>query len=48
MLHLVRVSAFLLVTAGVAHAGGEDEAKALFSSFVAAQNAHDIKAVMRC
>jgi uncharacterized protein (TIGR02246 family) len=35
----------LLFAAGVARAGTEDEVKALFAKFVAAQNAHDIKAV---
>jgi uncharacterized protein (TIGR02246 family) len=35
----------LLSVAGIAGAGSEDEVKALFTKFVAAQNAHDIKAV---
>ena len=35
----------LLTVAGPAPAGTEDEAKALFAKFVAAQNAHDLKAV---
>jgi uncharacterized protein (TIGR02246 family) len=38
-------SLMLLALAGLAQAGGEDEVKALFAKFVAAQNAHDIKAV---
>ena len=35
----------LLATAGVVRAGSEDEVKALFARFVAAQNAHDLKEV---
>jgi uncharacterized protein (TIGR02246 family) len=35
----------LLTVAGAARAGSEDEIRALFAKFVAAQNAHDIKAV---
>jgi uncharacterized protein (TIGR02246 family) len=35
----------LLMSAGTAQAGTEDEVKALFTKFVAAQNAHDLKAV---
>ena len=35
----------LLAVVGVAEAGSEDQAKALFAKFVAAQNAHDLKAV---
>ena len=35
----------LLSVAGVARASSEDEVKALFAKFVAAQNAHDLKAV---
>src|SRR3990170_3028868 len=35
----------LLLAAGVAQAGTEDEVKALFAKFVAAQNSHDLKAV---
>ena len=35
----------LLTIAGVARANSEDEVKALFAKFVAAQNAHDLKAV---
>jgi len=34
-----------MVFAGAARAGTEDELKAVFAKFVAAQNAHDIKAV---
>ena len=46
-MHSVRVAASLILVflAGVAHAGTEDEVKALFAKFVAAQNAHDLKAV---
>src|SRR5215217_9318449 len=46
-MHSLRVAAsFILVfLAGVAQAGTEDEVKALFAKFVAAQNAHDLKAV---
>ena len=39
------ISLMLLTVAGVAQAGSEDEVKALFTKFVAAQNAHDLKAV---
>jgi len=35
----------LLTSAGVVRAGSEDEVKALFARFVAAQNAHDLKEV---
>ncbi len=35
----------LMVCAGSVRAGTEDEVKAQFSKFVAAQNAHDLKAV---
>ena len=35
----------LLAVVGVAEAGSEDQAKALFAKFVAAQNALDLKAV---
>jgi uncharacterized protein (TIGR02246 family) len=35
----------LLVAAGVAQAGTEDEVKALFGKFITAQNAHDLNAV---
>ena len=42
--HLIN-TAILLTVAGVARAGSEDEVKALFAKFVAAQNAHDLKAV---
>jgi uncharacterized protein (TIGR02246 family) len=38
-------SLVLLTVAGMARAGSEDEVKALFAKFVAAQNAHDLKAV---
>ena len=41
----VAVSCILLCMAGAVHAGTEDEVKALFAKFVAAQNAHDLKAV---
>lgn len=34
-----------MIFAGSAQAGTEDEVKAQFSRFVAAQNAHDLKAV---
>src|SRR3954447_18009593 len=41
-----RIFALVLVLlAGTARAGTEEEVKALFAKFVAAQNAHDIKAV---
>ncbi len=39
------LSLMLLTVSGVARAGSEDEVKSLFAEFVAAQNAHDIKAV---
>jgi uncharacterized protein (TIGR02246 family) len=39
------VASLLLTLAGSARAGSEDEVRALFAKFVAAQNAHDIKAV---
>ncbi|MBM6584035.1 nuclear transport factor 2 family protein [Microvirga sp. BT689] len=35
----------LMISAGSVQAGTEDEVKAQFSKFVAAQNAHDLKAV---
>ncbi len=38
-------AAALMIFAGSAQAGTEDEVKAQFSKFVAAQNAHDLKAV---
>ena len=41
----VAISLLLLTVAGSARAGTEDEVKALFSKFVAAQNAHDLKTV---
>src|SRR4028119_719471 len=41
----IAISLMLLSVAGVARAGSEDEVKALFIRFIAAQNAHDIKAV---
>ena len=41
----IAISFVLLAVAGVARAGSEDEVKALFAKFVAAQNAHDLKAV---
>jgi ketosteroid isomerase-like protein len=42
---MVIVVSLLLTLAGSARAGSEDEVRALFAKFVAAQNAHDIKAV---
>jgi ketosteroid isomerase-like protein len=42
---MAMVTALILLTAGAAQAGAEDEVKATFSKFVAAQNAHDLKAV---
>ncbi|WP_262271058.1 nuclear transport factor 2 family protein [Microvirga yunnanensis] len=39
------LATFLMIFAGSAQAGTEDEVKAQFSKFVAAQNAHDLKAV---
>ena len=41
----VAISLLLLTVAGVARAGTEEEVTALFAKFVAAQNAHDLKAV---
>jgi ketosteroid isomerase-like protein len=41
----VALSCVMLSIAGIAQAGTEDEVKALFAKFVAAQNAHDLKAV---
>jgi uncharacterized protein (TIGR02246 family) len=38
-------AALTLLTAGAVRAGTEDEVKAIFDKFVAAQNAHDLKAV---
>ncbi len=38
-------AAVLMIFAGSAQAGTEDEVKAQFSKFVAAQNAHDLKVV---
>jgi uncharacterized protein (TIGR02246 family) len=37
--------ALTLLTTGAAQAGTEDEVKAVFAKFAAAQNAHDLKAV---
>ena len=39
------VGSLLLALAASAQAGSEDEVRALFTKFVTAQNAHDIKAV---
>ena len=39
------LAAVLMICAGSVQAGTEDEVKAQFSKFVAAQNAHDLKAV---
>jgi ketosteroid isomerase-like protein len=39
------LAALLMICAGSVQAGTEDEVKAQFSKFVAAQNAHDLKAV---
>ncbi len=39
------LTAVLMICAGSVQAGTEDEVKAQFSKFVAAQNAHDLKAV---
>jgi ketosteroid isomerase-like protein len=39
------LAAVLMIWAGLAQAGTEDEVKAQFGKFVAAQNAHDLKAV---
>ena len=46
-MRLLRAAAsfILILVAGVAQAGTEDEVKAFFAKFVAAQNAHDLKAV---
>ncbi len=41
----IAITVILLTVAGLARAGTEDEIKALFAKFVAAQNAHDLKAV---
>jgi hypothetical protein len=41
----IAISLVLVMVAGVARAGTEDEVKAIFAKFVAAQNAHDLKAV---
>jgi uncharacterized protein (TIGR02246 family) len=41
----IAVSLMLLSIAGLARASSEDEVKALFAKFIAAQNAHDIKTV---
>lgn len=41
----VVITLMLLTVAGPARADTEDEIKALFAKFVAAQNAHDLKAV---
>ena len=41
----IAISLVVLTVAGTAQAGSEDEVKALFAKFVAAQNAHDLKAV---
>jgi uncharacterized protein (TIGR02246 family) len=41
----IAISLVLLTVAGAARAGNEDEVKALFAKFVAAQNAHELKAV---
>jgi uncharacterized protein (TIGR02246 family) len=39
------VLSLLLATTGAVRAGSEDEVKAVFARFVAAQNAHDLKQV---
>jgi ketosteroid isomerase-like protein len=39
------LAAVLMICAGSVQAGPEDEVKAQFSKFIAAQNAHDLKAV---
>jgi hypothetical protein len=39
------LAAVLIICAGSVQAGPEDEVKAQFSKFIAAQNAHDLKAV---
>ena len=41
----VAISLLLLTVVGVARAGTQEEVTALFAKFVAAQNAHDLKAV---
>jgi uncharacterized protein (TIGR02246 family) len=41
----IAISLVLLTVAGVARADNEDEVRALFAKFVAAQNAHDLKTV---
>src|SRR4028119_1007124 len=41
----IAFSLLLVFFAGPSRAGTEDEVKALFAKFVAAQNAHDLKAV---
>jgi uncharacterized protein (TIGR02246 family) len=41
----IAITVILLTVAGLAPAGTEGEIKALFAKFVAAQNAHDLKAV---
>src|SRR5215204_459064 len=41
----IAMSLMLLTVAGMAQAGTEEDVKALFNKFVAAQNAHDLKAV---
>ncbi len=39
------LAAVLIICSGAVQAGTEDEVKAQFSKFIAAQNAHDLKAV---
>jgi ketosteroid isomerase-like protein len=41
----ITLATALMICAGSVQAGTEDEVKAQFSKFVAAQNAHDLKAV---
>jgi hypothetical protein len=41
----IAIPLVLLTVSGVARAGTEDEVKAVFAKFVAAQNAHDLKVV---
>jgi ketosteroid isomerase-like protein len=41
----IAIKGILLTVGGLARAGTEDEIKVLFAKFVAAQNAHDLKAV---
>ena len=41
----IAITLMLLIVAGAARAATEDEVKALFSKFVAAQNAHDLRTV---